>query len=200
MFIFHSFSSSLIFINSKNCPSFLLKVPKWLFNTGCLVLNMITLRQSNNNNNNNNNMLTRSRRTRIGDQRKGHIDPEKPSQNNCTKHLQTYKLFQNVQNIGWSHKLYRENHGNQESRIDSRRKKLTWSKDPESYIPGRCTINIIICKSDDATKQHTQEIHRRKQTYQIARKDQSSNLHGQRQTICKKRKRIGNPNTGQWDI
>ena len=34
------------------------------------------------------------------------------------------KLSQNVQNIPWSHKLYRENHENLESGIDSRRKKL----------------------------------------------------------------------------
>ena len=34
------------------------------------------------------------------------------------------KLSQNVQNITWSHKLYRENHEKLESGIDSRRKKL----------------------------------------------------------------------------
>ena len=44
------------------------------------------------------------------------------------------KLPQNVQNITWSHQLYRENQENHESGIDSRRKKLWWSKDPKRYI------------------------------------------------------------------
>ena len=43
---------------------------------------------------------------------------------------------QNVQNITWSHKLYRENQKkkNLEGGIDSRRKKLSWSKDPKVYF------------------------------------------------------------------
>ena len=44
------------------------------------------------------------------------------------------KLHQNVQNNTWIWKLYREYHENMERRIDSRRKKLSWSKDPERYI------------------------------------------------------------------
>ena len=38
-------------------------------------------------------------------------------------------------------------------------------------------------------------MHRRIQTYQIAVKDQSSNVHGRHQTVFKKQKRFGNPNT-----
>ena len=38
-------------------------------------------------------------------------------------------LSQNVQNIRWSHKLHRQNHENLESGIDSRRKKISWSKE-----------------------------------------------------------------------
>ena len=68
------------------------------------------------------------------------------------------KLLQNVRNIRRSHKLY---HENLESEIDSRREKLNWSKDPERYIPGRSTITIIICNSDDITHSHSQEMHRR---------------------------------------
>ena len=70
------------------------------------------------------------------------------------------KLPQNVQDIRWSHEHYRENHENLESRIDSKREKLGWSEDPKGYIPGRCTITITICNSDDATQPHTQEMHR----------------------------------------
>ena len=44
------------------------------------------------------------------------------------------KLPQNVQYIRWSHKLYRENHENLESGIDSRRGKLGWSEGPKRYI------------------------------------------------------------------
>ena len=54
------------------------------------------------------------------------------------------KLSLNVQNISWSHKLYRENHENLESGIDSRRKKLSWSKDPKRYFSRRCTITVTI--------------------------------------------------------
>ena len=38
------------------------------------------------------------------------------------------------------------------SGIDSQREKLSWSKDQERFIPGRCTITITICNSDDATQ------------------------------------------------
>ena len=38
------------------------------------------------------------------------------------------------------------------------------SKDPESYIPRRCTITISICNSDDATQPHTQKMHSQIQT------------------------------------
>ena len=61
------------------------------------------------------------------------------------------KLSQNVQNITWSHKLYRENHENLQSGIDSRRKKLSWSKDPQRYISRRRTIIVTIHNCHDAT-------------------------------------------------
>ena len=61
------------------------------------------------------------------------------------------KLPQNVQNIRWSNKLYQENHENLESGIDSRREKLSWKKDPNRYILGRCTITVTIHNCHDAT-------------------------------------------------
>ena len=64
------------------------------------------------------------------------------------------RLFQNVQNIWRSHKVYRGNHEKLESGIDSYRKNIRWGEDPEGYIPGRCTITITICNSDDATQLH----------------------------------------------
>ena len=40
-------------------------------------------------------------------------------------------------------KVYRENHWNLESRIDSRRKKLNLGKDLERYIPRKCAITLL---------------------------------------------------------
>ena len=59
------------------------------------------------------------------------------------------KQPQNVQNITWSHKLYRENLENLESGIDRRREKLSWSEDPMSYISSICTITVTIYTCDD---------------------------------------------------
>ena len=56
------------------------------------------------------------------------------------------------------------NHEKLESGIDSWRKKFSWGKNPESYIPGRCVITIIICNNDDATQLHTYETHWRLKT------------------------------------
>ena len=53
--------------------------------------------------------------------------------------------------ITWSHKLYRENHENLESGIDSRRKKLSWGEGPRRYISRRCTITVTIHNCHDAT-------------------------------------------------
>ena len=47
------------------------------------------------------------------------------------------KLPPNVQNITWSHKLCRQNLENLESGIESRRKNLSWSKDPNRHFPRR---------------------------------------------------------------
>ena len=38
-------------------------------------------------------------------------------------------------------------------------KKLSWGKDPERFIPGKCTIRIDVYDGDDATQPHTQEMH-----------------------------------------
>ena len=54
------------------------------------------------------------------------------------------KLPQNVQNITWSHKHYRENHENLESGVDNRRKKLSWSKDPKRYFSRRLLFIIAM--------------------------------------------------------
>ena len=104
-------------------------------------------------------------------------------------------LSQNVLVIRRSHKVYRENHGNLESGIDRRRKKFSWGKDPERYIPERCSITITLCNNDDATQTHTQEMH-----WKITRKDQSLNVYRRHQTVRQKWKRIGNTNIGSEDI
>ena len=69
-------------------------------------------------------------------------------------------MLQNVQDIRWSQKLYRENHKHLKSGIDSKTEMLNWSENPKRYIPGRCTITVIICNGDDATQTHTQEMHK----------------------------------------
>ena len=75
------------------------------------------------------------------------------------------KLSQNVQNVRWVHKLYRENHENLESAIDSRREKLSRNKDSKRYIPRRFTVTFTIYNCDDATQPHTQKMYSRIQTY-----------------------------------
>ena len=70
----------------------------------------------------------------------------------------------NVQNTRLSCTVYREDHGNQKSGIDSRRKKLSRSKDTKRHITGRCTTTIMICNIDYATQPHRWGMHSRIQT------------------------------------
>ena len=97
------------------------------------------------------------------------------------------KLPQNVQNITWSHKLYRENHENPERGIDSRRKKLSWSKDLKRYISRRRTITVTIHNNHLKTPQ---KMRSRVQTSWITRKDQSPNVHGWHQLFAKNEKAL----------
>ena len=61
--------------------------------------------------------------------------------------LKLYKISSEV-------KVYRENHEKLESGIDCKMKNLNWGENSERYLPGRCTITITICDSDDATESH----------------------------------------------
>ena len=61
------------------------------------------------------------------------------------------KVPQNVQNIRGSHKLYWKNHENLESGTDSKRKKLSWNKDPKRYFSRRYTITVTIHDCYDTT-------------------------------------------------
>ena len=70
---------------------------------------------------------------------------------------------------------YRADHGNLESGFDRNRKRLIKGKDPERHIPGKCTITITICNSDDTTQSHSQEMHRWIQT-SINRKKRSTTM------------------------
>ena len=74
------------------------------------------------------------------------------------------KLPQNVQNIRWSHKLYRENHENLESGIDKRRENVSWGKNPKKYFSRKCIIPVNIHNCHDATSPHAQKMHSRLQT------------------------------------
>ena len=60
------------------------------------------------------------------------------------------RLSKNVQDIRWSHKVYRKYHGKLESLTDSRREKLSWEENPEKDLPGRCAIIFTICNNYDA--------------------------------------------------
>ena len=68
------------------------------------------------------------------------------------------KLHHNAQNTTWNHKLHRENHENLESGIDSRRKKLSWNKDPKRHISRRRTITFTIHNCHDTTLPQTQKM------------------------------------------
>ena len=57
----------------------------------------------------------------------------------------------NVQNIRWSHILYRENHENLESGIDSRKKKLAEAKIQRVLFKGDATMTFNTYKCYDAT-------------------------------------------------
>ena len=84
-------------------------------------------------------------------------------------------LSKNEQNITWSHKLHWTDHEYLKSSADSRRKKHSWNKDPKRNLPRRCTIALTIHNSHDATEKHTQKMHCRIQSQQIAREDQPPN-------------------------
>ena len=73
--------------------------------------------------------------------------------------------------------------------LTAEREKLNRSEDPERYIPGRCTITINICNSDDAIQPHTQECTGGYKLKKSQEKNQSPNVHGRHQTVCKKMKK-----------
>ena len=79
-------------------------------------------------------------------------------------------MFQNEQNIRRSHWINRENHGKLESRFDNRKKKLSWSENPERGLPWKCAIIITICYRDDDTQPRSKEVHRPIEISQIAGK------------------------------
>ena len=107
------------------------------------------------------------------------------------------KLSQNIHDIRWRQKLYRKKHGNMENGIDSRREELSRNQHP--MILGRRTITITICKSDDATQPHTQEMYKRIKHF--AEKEQSTNVYGRHQIVGQKwKKNIANSNTGIENI
>ena len=66
---------------------------------------------------------------------------------------------------------------NLESGADSRKKKISWNKDPKRDFPRRCTITLTIHNCHDATELHPQKMRNRTQTQQIAIEDQPHNLH-----------------------
>ena len=72
------------------------------------------------------------------------------------------------------------------------RKMLSRGKDPERHIPGRCTITITICNSND-----TRHIFSENELPDINSVNQPFNVH---QTVCQKWKRIGNYNAHSENI
>ena len=78
-----------------------------------------------------------------------------------------------------------------ESGIAHRRKTLTEVEIQRGIFQGGCAFIITICNSNDATQLHTEKMHRLQQIYLTARKDQSPNVYGGHEAVCKKKKRIG---------
>ena len=78
---------------------------------------------------------------------------ERPSTNTGVKILQRIIIkYKNIIKI--SHEVINfieKNHENLESGADSRRKKLSWNKDPKRYFPRGCTITLTFPNSHDAT-------------------------------------------------
>ena len=104
---------------------------------------------------------------------------------------QDNKLSQNVQD----RQIHKLSYGMMENGIDFKITKYSWGKDPEKYISGRRIITITIFISVDATQPHTQEMHKRMKTFEIASKNPSPDAHRRHQTACRKKKN-GNSNTG----
>ena len=48
-------------------------------------------------------------------------------------------------------KIHHGSHEKLESGIDQMKKYFNWGENPERYHPGRSTLNITICNSNDAT-------------------------------------------------
>ena len=49
-------------------------------------------------------------------------------------------------------KVLEKEHENLESVIDWRRKEFNWGENPKWYLPGKCTVTINVCDSEDFTK------------------------------------------------
>ena len=102
-----------------------------------------------------------------------------------------YRLSQNLPNILWCYKAYRENHRKLESEIDSRRKKFSWGENIEMYITGRCTITITITL--------THRLRKCIDGYQLTKLQEKINHQTYMDNIkpfAENEKRIGNPYTG----
>ena len=67
--------------------------------------------------------------------------------------------------------------------LPAREKSFAEVRDPKRHIPGRCTLIITICNSDDGNPSHSQEMHSRIQTQEIVRKDKPFNVHRRHQTV-----------------
>ena len=59
---------------------------------------------------------------------------------NMVQQRRMYKMYKISDEV----KLYRENHENLESGIDSRRENLSWNTEPKWFIRRKCTITITI--------------------------------------------------------
>ena len=64
-----------------------------------------------------------------------------------------------------------------ESEIN-RRKNFSNDENPERHLPGRCTLTITICYSNDTTPLHTLVEHWGVKIHKNTRKDKSPYIHG----------------------
>ena len=102
-------------------------------------------------------------------------------------------LSQNVYNTRSNRTVYREDHANLESGIDSRRTKLSRGKDPKRHIPEGCTTAITLC----AMMLLNHILRKCTAGYKFSKSQENINhlIYMDIKLFTKKRKRIGNPNT-----
>ena len=111
--------------------------------------------------------------------------------NNLHSLFRKLELPQNVQNITWSHKIYRGNYENLEGRIDSRRKNVTETKIQRGIFQGGALSPLLFIIAMMPLN-HIYSENAQPGVNLVDCRKRSINLHEWHQTICKKWKKQTN--------